>query len=293
MDDIGILGILAFFCLFNVIGGAALGNGLRGLLKKTIMPSLFFVIWGGFFGGIPLVMGLAFFATQPFLWPWLIQIAVMGGAAVTTFVWGDQAGKKMSRFLSNPAGILLFMGMIFTSVGGSVTTAFLALDVDLVGALIGSIFLLIGAIMLSVALFKFVNMERMLELFDRVAAMEWYTRSWLSIVLFIGAGILVIISFGIMLSAMFADVGYRWWRLSGGFAPFALAFIPLTIALRARGMPRGTVQLGVGSCLILLGLVSASAILQGVAFVMGIVVGIIMFVMGARFFIAGVRSLRG
>jgi len=50
---------LGFLCVFHLIGGAALGYALRGVLRGNFScNSFFFFLWGGLFGGIPLAFGI-------------------------------------------------------------------------------------------------------------------------------------------------------------------------------------------------------------------------------------------
>lgn len=56
-------GMMLFFSLFAVLGGAGVGAGLRQLLRRN-MSGLFFLVWGAGFGGIPLVIGAATFLPQ-------------------------------------------------------------------------------------------------------------------------------------------------------------------------------------------------------------------------------------
>lgn len=62
MDLEGGLATLVFVCIFELVGGAALGVALRGAFGRTASPtSWFFLAWGGGFAGIPLVIGAALF----------------------------------------------------------------------------------------------------------------------------------------------------------------------------------------------------------------------------------------
>jgi hypothetical protein len=47
-----------FLCIFEVLGGAAVGAFVRTLLRREPPgASIFFLIWGAGFGGIPLLVG--------------------------------------------------------------------------------------------------------------------------------------------------------------------------------------------------------------------------------------------
>jgi hypothetical protein len=50
---------LGFLCIFHLLGGAAIGSVLRNVLRgKFACNSIFFLVWGGLFGGMPLVFGI-------------------------------------------------------------------------------------------------------------------------------------------------------------------------------------------------------------------------------------------
>jgi hypothetical protein len=50
---------LGFLCVFHLLGGAAIGSVLRNALRgKFACNSIFFLVWGGLFGGMPLVFGV-------------------------------------------------------------------------------------------------------------------------------------------------------------------------------------------------------------------------------------------
>jgi hypothetical protein len=51
---------LIFFCIFEVLGGAALGAGLRSILRRKPNPLTFFLaLWGSGFACVPLFIGAA------------------------------------------------------------------------------------------------------------------------------------------------------------------------------------------------------------------------------------------
>lgn len=60
-----LLGTLAFFSLFCLIGGAAIGSVVRTWRKQgPSCNSTFLLIWGGLFAGIPLLMGTVLFVAH-------------------------------------------------------------------------------------------------------------------------------------------------------------------------------------------------------------------------------------
>ena len=48
---------LGFVGLFHVIGGIAIGSALRGLRRGFSGNTIFFLVWGGMFGCMPLAIG--------------------------------------------------------------------------------------------------------------------------------------------------------------------------------------------------------------------------------------------
>ncbi len=56
---------LLFFCVFEVLGGGAIGTYVRTLLRREPPgATIFFLIWGAGFGGIPLLVGGATLLTS-------------------------------------------------------------------------------------------------------------------------------------------------------------------------------------------------------------------------------------
>jgi uncharacterized protein len=92
------VGVILFFALFITLGFLALGAGLR---KKG---QGFFRIWGAGFGGIPLLMSIAFAFAMGF------PVFLLPAWAVIMLLTGMRYGKKLGR-----AG--LFSGGSFSSGG--------------------------------------------------------------------------------------------------------------------------------------------------------------------------------
>jgi uncharacterized protein len=92
------VGIILFFALFITLGFLALGAGLRQKGQG------FFRIWGAGFGGIPLVMSIAFGLAMGF------PVYILPAWAVIMLLTGMRYGKKLGR-----AG--LFSGGSFSSGG--------------------------------------------------------------------------------------------------------------------------------------------------------------------------------
>lgn len=76
----GLFAVFGFLSLFCVIGGVALGSVVRGWRKKGLScNSIFFVIWGGLFAGIPLLMGTVLFAAHSAVYLFGIQLGLLIG----------------------------------------------------------------------------------------------------------------------------------------------------------------------------------------------------------------------
>lgn len=76
----GLISTLAFVCLFHVIGGAAVGSTVRGWLRgRVACSSMYMVVWGGFFGGVPLVLGYNLLVPQGGILYFGIELAVLFG----------------------------------------------------------------------------------------------------------------------------------------------------------------------------------------------------------------------
>jgi hypothetical protein len=112
---------LGFLCLFHIIGGAAIGSVLRGVLRgKFACNSFFFVIWGGLFGGIPLLFGIQEFQKgAPYFL--MIQFAVFAAAIFVVALVPDDllaALRSPNIFSIAIGGVFLMLGaaMLFTNI---------------------------------------------------------------------------------------------------------------------------------------------------------------------------------
>ncbi len=79
-----LLGMLAFLCIFHLIGGAVLGGTIRQWLHGRFgCNSLFLIVWGSLFGLIPLLLGFTTFAAHgDFLFVGLEIAAIVGAVLV-------------------------------------------------------------------------------------------------------------------------------------------------------------------------------------------------------------------
>jgi hypothetical protein len=58
--------MLGFVSIFHIIGGAAIGSGLRRLSHGFAIQPIFLVVWGVFFGVLPLSIGASELAAKGF-----------------------------------------------------------------------------------------------------------------------------------------------------------------------------------------------------------------------------------
>lgn len=117
MESSDAFGMLLFLCIFEIIGGAAVGFALRGLLQRDL-SGCFFLIWGSGFGGIPLVIGGVSFLTSGQPTYFFAQLFVLLATIVTLALLprdfmetrGDSGGAEGAALV----------GAVMTMVGGAV-----------------------------------------------------------------------------------------------------------------------------------------------------------------------------
>jgi hypothetical protein len=133
------IGPLAFLSIFHVIGGAALGATVRAWLDSPTRQNLgrhvFFLIWGGMFGCMPLAFGL-----QEGGWMVVAQSAVLVTAFAVPFFWRD----RLRELASQQFIIMLVFGGVFLVAGLVAGGAMLREGEWLVALLFGGIFSLVG-----------------------------------------------------------------------------------------------------------------------------------------------------
>lgn len=137
-------GMLVFFAIFEILGGAAVGAGLRSVWRRNA-SGLFFLIWGAGFGGIPLIIGGATFLSQGELMYFYAQLFVFVLAVVVVALVPDDLFER-DRQLDRAEGFAIG-GAIMTMVGGMVMVLTLQGGVSL-PLLIGGFFALLGALFL-------------------------------------------------------------------------------------------------------------------------------------------------
>lgn len=131
------IGPIAFFSLFHVIGGAALGITLRGWVnnptRENLFGRFFFLIWGGMFGCIPLAIGIENGTMA-------VQIVILLIAIVVPFIWLDH----LREMVSDKNVVMVGFGGIFLIAGLVAGGAMFREREWLFAALFGGIFSLVG-----------------------------------------------------------------------------------------------------------------------------------------------------
>lgn len=137
-------GMLLFFALFEIIGGAALGAGLRKLWRRD-GSGLFFLVWGAGFGGIPLIIGGATFLTEGKPIYFYAQLFAFVLAMVTVALLPDDLLEANREPNSAEGGAI--GGAIMTMLGATVVLLTMqgGLSIPL---LLGGFFALLGALLL-------------------------------------------------------------------------------------------------------------------------------------------------
>lgn len=142
MDNI--FGVL-FFGLFELLGGAAIGAGLRGLFSSERSGAeVFLLIWGSGFGGIPLLISSATFisAGQPVYF--LAGFGIFIGAIALAFL----IPRDMSPSFSKLHIRATFAGGILTLGGAILLAVSLRGGFGNGGVVLGALLFLIGAALL-------------------------------------------------------------------------------------------------------------------------------------------------
>lgn len=137
-------GMLLFFGLFEIIGGAAVGAGLRSAWRRDA-SGLFFLIWGAGFGGIPLLIGGVTFLSQGEPIYFYAQLFVFVLAIVTVALLPDDL-LDPNRQPNSEEGRAIG-GAIMTMLGGTVVLLTMQGGLSL-PLLIGGFFALLGALLL-------------------------------------------------------------------------------------------------------------------------------------------------
>lgn len=137
---------LAFLSVFHVIGGIALGSAIRGVQQfirgegGSLPNSLFFAVWGGMFGCMPLAFGF-----DPAIPNWVLvaQVVILLVVIVVTVIFGRAALGWLKPVFNIHTGLMIFGGIFMAAgLGGAYATL---KEGDLSTALIlGLVFGIIG-----------------------------------------------------------------------------------------------------------------------------------------------------
>lgn len=110
---------LGFLSIFHIIGGIALGSSVRGIRQLirgeggSLSNSLFFIVWGGMFGCMPLAFG--FDPAIPF-WVLAAQVLILAAAFIITAIFGRTALNWLKPVFNVFTGLMAFGG-IFMAAG--------------------------------------------------------------------------------------------------------------------------------------------------------------------------------
>ncbi len=144
MDLDSPFGMLIFLCIFEVLGGAALGVALRGLVRRDF-SGLFFLIWGGGFAGIPLIIGAASFFAMEAQTYFYAQVFILLTTIVTVALLPTDFLQTRADGNSGEAGAIV--GAVLTMIGGAVVLFNLTEGLS-IGLVIGGFFALLGVVIL-------------------------------------------------------------------------------------------------------------------------------------------------
>ncbi len=140
---------LGFFCVFHLIGGIAIGKGLRQLLGRQWSGVLFLLVWGSMFGIMPLLISGSQFAKLEMPYAIYVELFVLIAAILLTALLPEE----FIGTFNQPPVIGAGVGAIFFVMGG--VLLFVLAREDLGQALlIGGIFMLVGGGVLFAGLYS-------------------------------------------------------------------------------------------------------------------------------------------
>ena len=143
---------LGFLSLFHIIGGIAIGSALRRLKSGFSVAPLFFLVWGGMFGCMPLAIGANELSRSGGPAFFLIELAVLAAAILATALMPD----IMLETLKSPQVAPIALGGIFLLVGLGAGALIIQTDL-LPGILFGGCFAGAGAISLASGVAKLLK----------------------------------------------------------------------------------------------------------------------------------------
>ncbi len=108
------LAMLGFVSIFHIIGGAAIGSGLRRLSHGFALQPIFFIVWGVFFGVLPLYIGVSELTAKGFPLFFAAEIMVLlGTILLVAFVpdWIAEAFQSQNIYLILFGSVFLLTGI--------------------------------------------------------------------------------------------------------------------------------------------------------------------------------------
>lgn len=151
--ELDAFGMLLFFCIFGVLGGAGFGAGLRSLVTRDF-TGMFFLIWGAGFAGIPLVIGAITFLSQGQAIYFFAQLFVVLAAIVTVALLPRDVLSSAAQIKGAEVGALA--GAALAMVGGALVVLNLHAGFNIV-FLFGGVLALAGALIWLRSLFQVVR----------------------------------------------------------------------------------------------------------------------------------------
>ena len=113
---------LGFICIFNLIGGIVIGLVLRGVMHgKFSCNTIFLLIWGVLFGGMPLLFGAEEFQKGAPLFL-LVQVAAFGLPIVIVALISDEFFETLRS--PNIASIAIGGAFLLIGIAILVTNSF-------------------------------------------------------------------------------------------------------------------------------------------------------------------------
>jgi hypothetical protein len=142
-----------FLAIFQVIGGLAVGSGLRPLIFERTPRGAFLIIWGLGFGGIPALMGIAFAVAGG------VPLLALAGPVV--FVGALLCGLIVLPALVSEYGVStlvsIAIGTLFMLIGFGVGVGLIREREVVGGLLFGGIFGLVGALLCSLGVWALIS----------------------------------------------------------------------------------------------------------------------------------------
>jgi hypothetical protein len=153
MNNLESLFPIGFLGLFQLIGGIALGNGLRSLISQRSGAEFFLIIWGLGFGGIPLLIGSVFAAASGNPLLMLVGPSIYLGA----ILFGMLLLPWLVEAIGGGLLTLLAMGLLFMSIGSVAGFAMLRQGEIVGGLLFGIIFFAVGALLSGTGIWSLIT----------------------------------------------------------------------------------------------------------------------------------------